>query len=59
MANLLPFPGRAEDNEALFASRNADGTIIYLERTANGITLRQTWTYVGGFVTAVTVWVKQ
>jgi hypothetical protein len=55
---VLPFVSRAEDNLAYTIDRT-DEKINYIEVTANGITYRQTWTYTGDYVTAISAWVKQ
>ena len=58
MAAILPFIRDASDNFAYTINRT--GTVInYIEVVANGLTYRQTWTYVGGVVTAISAYVKQ
>ena len=55
---VLPFLRDAGDNVAYTVNRT-DFKINYIEVTALGITYRQTWTYTGDYVTAITAWVKQ
>ena len=55
---VLPFVGRAEDNLAYVVNRTNE-KINYIEITAIALTYRQTWTYTGDYVTAVSAWAKQ
>jgi hypothetical protein len=55
---LLPFARTAEENPAYTVNRTAE-QINYIEVVANGVTYRQTWTYTGDYVTAISAWVKQ
>lgn len=57
---------RASDGEFLVLDElpqtltyNADGTVNYVEVTANSRVYRQTYTYTSGKVTAISGWVKQ
>jgi len=56
MAVLAQWPRDASSNYAYVVNRTAE-KINYIERTdGNGTTQRQTWTYTGDYVTAVTDW---
>ena len=56
--NLLPFARTAEENPAYTINRTGS-KINYIEVVANGVTYRQTWTYTGDFVTAISAWARQ
>ena len=58
MGAILPFIRDAGENFAITVNRT--GTVInYIEVVANSLTYRQTYTYAGGVVTALSAWVKQ
>lgn len=55
---VLPFVRVGEENLAYVINRT-NAQINYIEVSAKGLTYRQTWTYTGEYVTAISAWAKQ